>query len=191
MKPCMIILYLENIHLNSTSFITSNKHQTVSNLFSGPLQPMISLLKQTQLPNFYLENVSLFGGNVTQDRINHNFHLRCCHFLGGGWLIFSTRHCTIIRDIPQTYHRFAWFDSLIPKKKWVPFNDPLFYLGLFFKKPSFHYRFAKLHDRICHFDLQVTVEPAMWCITSSLRVAGLLLMEKKILHHLGCINKTL
>ena len=133
---------------------------------------MISLLKSTQLLNFYLENVSLFGGNVTQDRINHNFHLRRCHFWGGMVNFFyKTLH----------YHKgHPWkmtidLHGLIvwsPPKNGSHLMTPSSTLGYFFKKPSFHDRFAKLHDRICHFDLQVTVEPGMWCITSSLRLLG-------------------
>ena len=99
MKPRMIILYLENIHLNSTSFITSNKHQTVSvflivnqlifgsfrtNDFFVEIDPASELLPWTRFP--------FWGGNVTQDRINYNFRLGCCHFFWGGCLfhVFST-----------------------------------------------------------------------------------------------------
>lgn len=90
MKPCMIKLYLENIHLNSTSFITSNKHQTVSvfltvnqlifgsfttNDFFVEINPASELLPWKCFP--------FWGECHPRYRINYNFHLRRCHFLGG------------------------------------------------------------------------------------------------------------
>ena len=178
MKPCMIILYLENINLNSTSFITSNEHQTVSvlltvnqlifgsfttNDFFVEINPASELLPWKCFPfwggmspkiestTISTSDVATFGGMV-------NFFYKTLHYhKGHPWKMTIDLHGLIV-----------WS----PQKNGSHLMTPSSTLGYFFKKPSFHDRFAKLHDRICHFDLQVTVEPGMWCITSSLRLLG-------------------